>query len=216
MSWRFIIAVLLIAAGVSTWGGLQFGNWLIAHGPEKAEYHNEPPLAKLPVLDANGRPYSAQPPQPLVDGHLGYQQSIPPVDWQIKSDESANATPNLNIAMATTTITMDQAKLIAGGGSTQGANLAGIADVSSLVGGKPSAQAPIQPVDVPPPPPAPEQTPDPNTSRNWQGQFHRALEICSQKGFFERPSCAWDARNQYCEPNHAWGKVRDCPAKKSF
>jgi hypothetical protein len=215
MSWRFIFAVLLIAAGASAWGGLQLGNWLIAHGPEKAVYHNEPPMPKVPVLDANGHPYSAQPPQPLVNGQLGDEPKIPPVDWQIKPDESANATPNLNIAMATTTITMDQAKLIAGGGNTQGNNLSGIADASSLVGGKP-ANAPLQPVDVPPPPPPPDQTPAPNTSGNWQAQFHRALQICAQKGFFERPSCAWDARNQYCEPNHAWGKVRDCPAKKGF
>ncbi|HEU0229119.1 MAG TPA: hypothetical protein VFR20_00980 [Burkholderiaceae bacterium] len=216
MSWRFIIAVLLIAAGASAWGGLRLGNWLIAHGPEKAILHNEPAMPKVPVLDANGHAYSAQPPQPLADGQLGYQQPIPPVDWHVQQADAATAQPNLNIAMATTTITMDQAKLIAaGGGSTQGANLSGIADVSGLVGGKP-AKAPLQPVDVPPPPPPPDQMPTPNTNRNWQARFHKALEICSKQGFFDRPSCAWAARNQYCEPNHAWGKVRDCPAKKEF
>src|SRR3546814_7074076 len=64
---------------------------------------------------------------------------------------------------------------------------------------------------VPPPPPPPRQSPTPDG--NWQAEFQRALKICSQKGFFDRPSCSWDARNQYCEPNNAWGKVPDCPAK---
>ncbi|TAM86289.1 MAG: hypothetical protein EPN41_10220 [Candidimonas sp.] len=217
MSWRFIFVVLLIAAGVSAWGGIQFGDWLIAHGPEKAIVHNEPVLPKLLTLNANGQPVTARPPQPLVDGQLGLQQPPPPVDWKIESSESATAQPNLNIAMATTAITMDQAKLIASeGNSTQGANLSGIADASSLVGRK-APPAPLQPVDVPPPPPPPDQTPHSTyTSKGWQARFQEALRVCSEKGFFERPSCAWAARNQYCEANRAWGKVRDCPAKKSF
>ena len=43
--------------------------------------------------------------------------------------------------------------------------------------------------------------------------FQAALQACSALGFFDRPSCAWAARNKYCEPNNGWGRVRDCPAK---
>jgi len=219
MSWRFIFAVLLIAAGASAWGGMRLGDWLIAHGPEKAILHNEPPVSKVPVLDANGLPYVAQPPQPLADGRMGVPEPPAPVDWAISADQSAAQEPNLTIALATTSISMDEAKLIAssGGNGSSSANLAGIADVSNLgLGGKSQGakeeaapKPPLQPVDVPPPPPPPE----PTMPRNWQAEFQHELKVCGQESFFDRPSCAWAARNKYCGANDAWGKVRDCPAK---
>src|SRR3546814_15837278 len=122
MSWRFISVVLLIAIGVSAWGGIHLGDWLIAHGPEKVAYQNKATLPKVPVLDANGLPYVAQPPQPLVDGHFGVPNPPQSTDWKITTTQSAAEVPNLNIALATTTITMDEAELIASNsqGGTQG------------------------------------------------------------------------------------------------
>jgi hypothetical protein len=213
MSWRLIIVVLLVAAGVSAWGGVRLGDWLIANSPEKPILHNEPLLPKVPVLDANGKPTTMQPPQPLVDGHFGVPQEPQSINWDISPEQSAADAPNLNIALATTTITMDEAKLIASGqgNTSQSSNLQGIADVGSLGLGGGHVKQPLQPVDVPPPPPPPAQTSLANN--NWQQQLQQALNVCAQKGFFDRPSCAWDARRQYCEPNNAWGKIKNCPAR---
>src|SRR5690606_24626630 len=67
MSWRIIFAVLIVMAGASAWGGLRLGDWLVAHGPVAPPVLVHPELANdVPVLDANGLPYTAQPPQPLV------------------------------------------------------------------------------------------------------------------------------------------------------
>jgi hypothetical protein len=212
MSWRFIIAVLLVAAGASAWGGLRLGDWLIAHGPENAEVHNEPPVSTVPVLDANGLPFVAVPPQPLVDGHLAVPDKIPPITWEIPQ-QSVASNPNPTVALATTPITMDQAKQIAATGSSN-PGLVGIADVGNLgLEGGAAAKQPIQPVEMPAPPPPPSPTATAESNKNWQASFHQAMQTCSAQSFFDRPSCAWAARNKYCGPNNAWGKVRDCPAK---
>jgi len=68
----------------------------------------------------------------------------------------------------------------------------------------------VPPMFVPPPPPPPVVTP---RNQSWQASLRQDLQACSAQGFFDRPSCAWAARNKYCEPNNAWGKVGDCPAK---
>lgn len=47
----------------------------------------------------------------------------------------------------------------------------------------------------------------------WMGTLKEELARCAELGFFERPECAWAARKQYCEPNHGWGKVKECPAQ---
>ena len=69
MSWRLIFAFLLLAAGASAWGGLQLGDWLIAHGPAQIQTPApHPELDQATVLDANGKPYVASAPQVLPDG----------------------------------------------------------------------------------------------------------------------------------------------------
>jgi len=47
----------------------------------------------------------------------------------------------------------------------------------------------------------------------WQARLRQDLQACDAESFFDRPSCAWAARNRYCTPNNAWGRVADCPAK---
>lgn len=47
----------------------------------------------------------------------------------------------------------------------------------------------------------------------WVTRLDEELAQCAQLGFFERPECAWTARKQFCEPNHGWGKVKECPAQ---
>lgn len=217
MSWRFMIVVLLAAAGASVWGGLRLGDWLVAHGPAAKTVSGEPLVATVPVLDANGKPYVAQPPQPQVNGQLKVPEPIPPVDWKIPEKSLAGLSTNGIVDLATTTITMDEAKQIAAGSGRQA--LTGIADVSGLNLGGDSKTSPvtqpIQPIEVPgvPPPTTTAPAAPVNTSKAWQASLRQEILACSAQSFFDRPSCAWAARNKYCEPNNAWGKVHDCPAK---
>lgn len=213
MSWRLIFVFLVLSAGASAWGGLQLGDWLIAHGPAQSQTTQStelthPELAgKTPVLDANGKPFVASAPQPLSDGRQGVPQQPPPTDWQIQA--ASLMSENRPIAMATTTISMDEAIALAQRQMDAGSGgLQGIANVGNL------GNQTIQPIDVTTPPP-PSTAPSVRNDGNWQQAFQTELKACENLGFFSRPSCAWAARNKYCEPHHAWGKVTDCPAKKS-
>lgn len=217
MSWRLILVALLLVAGASAWGGLQLGNWLVAHGPAAPVIEEHPELSSVPVLDANGLPYVAQPPQPLVNGQLGVPELPDHFSWEVSEASIEEIKSNPSIAIATTTITMDEARQIAEFmGGAQG--LQGIADVGNLGlgAGQPAGQnMPLQPIEVAPPPPPPPAmvTPQGSNGNQWQASLRQELQACSALGFFDRPSCAWAARNKYCEPNNGWGRVRDCPAK---
>lgn len=214
MSWRFIFAILVLAAGASAWGGLRLGDWLVAHGPVAPVPPERPELSAVPVLDANGLPYVAQPPQPLLNGQQGVPDAPTAIAWQIPETSLDETTSNPAIPVATTPITMGEAQLIAQANSAA-PGLQGIADVGSLGLGASASngqKAPLQPIEVAPPPPPPPVAAAGN-NQAWQASLRQDLQACSAQGFFDRPSCAWAARNKYCEPNNAWGRVRDCPAK---
>jgi hypothetical protein len=206
MSWRLIFAILLVTAGVSAWGGLQLGDWLIAHGPEAPIAPTAAQAASVPVLDAEGKPYAATAPLPLSDGRLGVPAPPPPVNWAIVATPLIESAPP--IALATTTISMDEAIQLASMNQQDG--LQGIADASVLGGGSQT----VQPIDIRTAPP-PAQPPATANQGAWQAAFQRELNACAQVGFFSRPSCAWATRNKYCEPNRAWGQVEGCPARGS-
>lgn len=229
MSWRLIFAILVIALGASAWGGIRLGEWLVAHGPVKPEIKTTPPeLADVPVLGADGKPFTAVAPQPLVDGRLGIPEPPEPVQWEVQSAGLAQLQAETPISLATTTISMEEAIEIA---NANPYGLRGLADVGDLLGEMQGQAAPggdvipgtgvhtsaqmVQPVDitVPPPPPPPAAGGGPATGGNWQAALAKELQACSRLGFFERPSCSWAARNKYCEPNNAWGRTRDCPAR---
>src|SRR5690606_22705351 len=142
---------LIIAAGASAWGGLRLGDWLVAHGPVAPVMPEYPELSTVPVLDANGLPYVAQPPQPLVSGQLGVPEAPEQIAWEIPQTSLEDTKNNPNIEVATTTITMEEAMQIAQSGG--GAALQGIADVSGLgLGGSaPAGQnTPLQPIEMAP------------------------------------------------------------------
>ncbi|MFA5663032.1 hypothetical protein [Castellaniella sp.] len=213
MSWRLIIAFLLLAAGFSAWGGLQLGDWLIAHGPTQIQMPaHHPELDSSASLDAQGRPFVATAPQLLPNGRQGVPSMMPPVDWSIETTSlMEQAGP---IALATTTITLDQAieqAALRQMGGTPADPLAGI--------GVPGGGHFVQPIDVTEPSMSPDGPPVGRTGQvgggSWQAEFRAELKACENVGFFSRPSCAWAVRNQYCEPNAAWGKVEGCPARKS-
>lgn len=204
MSWRLIFAILLLSAGAAAWGGLQLGDWLVAHGPTLVQSPVAPSVADpVPVLGADGKPYVATAPQPLSDGRQGVPEMQPPVDWSLHA-VSLMDDEMPRIALATTTITLDEAIALAS--QNQMDNLQGIANIAGLEPGHE-----IQPIDVSPQAPAPAAT----SGTSWQAEFQAELRACESLGFFSRPSCAWAARNKYCEPHQAWGQVSGCPSKKS-
>lgn len=208
MSWRLIFVVLLTVLGLSAWGGYALGNWLIEHGPVRvpsvATFEDFSPQ---PTLGADGKPFTAQPPQPLVNGRLGIPEAPESLDWQIKNSRDLFA-ENPPIALAKTTISMSEAIRITGRDKQEG-RLQGLARLDR-----------IQPIEADEPPPPPSQDvvetdPTPHQGGNWQAELRRELNECKQLGFFKRPSCSWEARNKYCGPNNAWGQVSECP-KKDF
>lgn len=205
MSWRILILMLLLAAGFSTWGGISAGHWLVAHAPEA------PPLPELlddendAVLDADGNPYVAQAPQPLVNGRLGVPEPLEPINWEVAEKSLAHYRFSSPISIGTTTISMEQAIDIAQG---DGITIAGMASVGDLLN-RDGSQS-IQPIDIPD---IENTKPEQSQNTNWQQDLHQALEACKSEGFFSRPTCAWNARNKYCGPNNAWGKIDACPAK---
>lgn len=218
MSWRFIFAILIISLGASAWGGIRLGEWLVAHGPVKPEMKETPPeLAEVPVLGADGKPFTAIAPQPLVDGRLGVPEPPELVHWEMEAPSVAETQAQTPISLATTTISMEEAIQIA---DSNPHGLKGLADVGDLMAGAAGStpmEVPgtgfIQPVDIAAPPPPPPVATGPEVGGNWQAALSQELQACSRLGFFERPSCSWSARNKYCEPNNAWGRTRDCPAK---
>ncbi len=211
MSWRFLTLVLLVIAGFSAWGGINLGNWLVAHGPASPLPVEEDTLDGVAVLNADGKPFTAQPPQPLVDGRLGIPDGSGNVDWNVPARSLIHDDVLPPIAIATTTITMEQARAIAEGDY----GLEGLVSISDLLTHLQGDTGAVQPVDLPPAPAtaAPRASGGSVTAGNWEAALHQEIQACSRLGFFERPSCAWAARNRYCEPNKAWGKTPDCPAK---
>ena len=219
MSWRFIFVILIISLGASAWGGVQLGEWLVAHGPVKPEVKSTPvELSEVPVLDADGKPFVAVAPQPLMNGSLGVPEEPEPIEWEITPPSLAQMQNETPISLATTTISMEEAVQIA---NANPHGLKGLADVGDLLGDtgqvarsnapQQGGQQFVQSIDVTqpaaPPPPAPRG------GGNWEASLRQELQACSKLGFFDRPSCSWAARNKYCEPNNAWGRTRDCPAK---
>lgn len=225
MSWRFLLALLALLIAASAWGGLRLGEWLVANGPLTMTA-GRTETATVEVLDANGKPFAPQPPQPLVDGRLAIPQPAEPVTWEIAADSLNTLFSNNLISIATTRITMAEAEQIA---ALENGRLVGIADVGDLISniekqqGRPGA-LPIQPVEIPSDllaeasPPGGAATGNkgaakPAGNTRWLDELRNELQVCNSQGFFDRPSCSWAARNKYCTPNNAWGYVAECPAK---
>lgn len=229
MSWRLLFATLLVAVGAAAWGGIQLGDWLVAHAPQAspAPGQEENAWSQQPVLDANGRPYVAQPPQPRVDGTLGVPERPAGHEWTIPTVSLFDTVTDPAVQLSRSSVSMDEARQIAAHSDVPLPS--GNSDVTTLdlaamggqqPGGPPTAQGPIQAapgVGLNPQPlvaQAPGQVAGQGAaSGSWQDALRRELAVCADKGFFERPTCSWNARNRYCAPNRAWGTIAECPPK---
>ncbi|MFD4839055.1 hypothetical protein ACFWP0_16230 [Achromobacter sp. NPDC058515] len=81
----------------------------------------------------------------------------------------------------------------------------------AMVPGPPASETPV-PTDAPRPTLRVTEIPMQNPLA-WVDALKGELARCADLGFFERPDCAWTARKQFCEPNHGWGAVKECPTQ---
>jgi len=233
MSWRLLFLTLLLAVGAAAFGGVQLGDWLVAHAPMAA-----PPPGQdaadpdRVVLDANGRPYVAQPPQPRVDGTLGVPEGPRGAEWQVPTVSLFDTVTDPSVSLARDGLSEAEARELAEASSALPAGPADVVTVDLVrpgEGSRPQAipgQPPIVPIvpGLPPPPdsaavaqaapmpPAPGQPAAPG-QQDWRDALRRDLQQCASQGFFDRPSCSWAARNKYCAPNRAWGTIPECPRR---
>ncbi len=222
MSWRLLFLTLLIAVGASALAGMQLGDWLVQRAPVAVPAPGEDdPDPEDTVLDANGRPYMQQPPQPLVNGTLGVpEQPTADANWQISTVSLFETTSDPNVLISRNRLGAGEAQRLA---QAAGDRLQGPQDVLTVEAARPGegsnpspipGQAPLTYAD----PAMQGQTQNPSaaaTQPGWHQAFQAEMAKCSQAGFFDRPTCAWNARNRYCAPNNAWGKVDGCP-RRSF
>lgn len=228
MSWRVLIVFLLLAALASWQGGIQLGEYLISRAPESIASSSRPKESNDQLLDANGKPFTAQPPQPRVDGTLGSPRERSAIDWKI--------TPSLATQFSEdpTAMKVDADGHVITEGAEGGYERR---DHELSAGGKglPSGQNDIATLDIANPkqdasvgsarpypttgnnsanatPPVVAQQPRP-AQLTWQQRLKADLDQCASQGFFQRPTCIQNARNRYCAPNNAWGKNPDCPAR---
>ncbi|QDQ88360.1 hypothetical protein FMZ60_12695 [Alcaligenaceae bacterium SJ-26] len=223
MSWRILILILAIFLGLSAWGGMKLGDQLVANAPIAEAPPNQSGLGTdEPVLDADGKAYTAQPPQPRVDGTLG----VPPTADTIRTADADSAPlkslfdapTEASILISRDPLTKDELARI----MNLEADSAGVQQQFVLVPppGQGNQLPALQPIELP----ASEQAAAATAatagndaqSGNWQQALRAELARCAETGFFERPTCAWNARNHYCEPNNGWGTIAECPRRNRF
>lgn len=227
MSWRFLFVFLLLTALAAWQGGIQLGEWLIARAPDSIASTSRPKESNELILDANGKPFTAQPPQPRVDGTLGPVRERTEIDWALdarvadpfsaESTEMKIDADGMPIEASEGNYEKRDNELFPGGSSLpsgqrdiatldvantkQDTNQAGRQQANA---GSGSENSSIQ--QAAPTRPAPQ---------TWQQALKNDLNQCASLGFFQRPTCVQNARNRYCAPNNAWGKTADCPARSS-
>ena len=210
MSWRVLI-VFLMLAGVASWqGGVQLGNWLVTRAPDTVASVADKDYNLL-KLDAFGRPITAQPPQPRIDGTLGVPRALDPIEWAIEAvtAEDFDTDPNRMKVEGDEDDDEDTAK--DGSETADAKRLARNTRESSE--NTPSAAPPSNSMTRPTAPPVPPGITV--TVISWQQTLKQELEQCGKLGFFQRPTCLQSARSKYCAPNDAWGKTADCPARQN-
>ena len=208
MSWRVLIVFLVLAAVASWQGGVQLGNWLVTRAPDTvasvADKDN-----KILKFDALGRPITAQPPQPRIDGTLGVPRELDPIEWAIEAvtAEDFETDPNRMKVEGDD----DDDEVSDGSETSDAKRLARNTKESSdnTASAAPSSNSTTRPT-APPVPPGITVT-----VISWQQTLKQELEQCGKLGFFQRPTCLQSARSKYCAPNDAWGKTADCPARQN-
>lgn len=209
MSWRVLI-VFLMLAGVASWqGGVQLGNWLVTRAPDTVASVADKDYKTL-KLDALGRPITAQPPQPRIDGTLGVPREIEPIEWAIEAVTADDFDTDPN-RMKVESDDDDEDTVSEGSETADARRLARNTKErsDSTENSTPSSGSTVRPA-APPVPPGITVT-----VISWQQSLKQEIDQCGKLGFFQRPTCLQNARSKYCAPNNAWGKTADCPARQN-
>lgn len=209
MSWRVLI-VFLVLAGVASWqGGVQLGNWLVTRAPDTVASVSDKDYKTL-KFDALGRPITAQPPQPRIDGTLGVPRELVPIEWAIEAITADDLETDPNRMKVEGDEDDDESTVSEGSETADAKRSARDARERS----DPAANSAVtsDPARRPAAPPVPPGITV--TVISWQQSLKQELEQCSKVGFFQRPTCLQNARNKYCAPSDAWGKTADCPARQ--
>ena len=208
MSWRVLI-VFLMLAGVASWqGGVQLGNWLVTRAPDTVASVADKDYRTL-KLDALGRPITAQPPQPRIDGTLGVPRELDPIEWAIEAVTAEDFETDPNRMKVEDDEDDDTANDGSETADAKRAERNAKERSDNAATSAPSSGATTRPT-APPVPPGISVT-----VISWQQSLKQELEQCGKLGFFQRPTCLQNARSKYCAPNDAWGKTADCPARQN-
>jgi hypothetical protein len=208
MSWRVLIVLLVLAAVASWQGGVQLGNWLVTRAPDTVASVADKDYKTL-KLDALGRPITAQPPQPRIDGTLGVPRELDPIEWAIEAVTADDFETDPN-RMKVDDDEDDEGTASEGSETSDAKRSARNAreradPAANSAGASDSARRPT----APPVPPGITVS-----VISWQQSLKQELEQCAKVGFFQRPTCLQNARNKFCAPNDAWGKTADCPPRQ--
>lgn len=203
MSWRALILFLIVIVFGASVGGIMLGEWLVESSPAVV---NRTVTAGAkdpePVLDADGKPFAAQPPQPLVDGTLGVPKTRTETEWKISETAVVDVQDGALRQLDTVS------------GLPPGPTDIGTVDVSNTsTSNMPTTGGASTPSPAPPSRPATTPTQPAPSSASWLQSLRKEMGQCDSLGFFQRPTCIQHARNRYCNPNNAWGKVPECPAR---
>lgn len=221
MSWRVLFATILLALGAAAWGGIQLGDWLVAHAPKASAAPGQEALtSQEPILDANGRPYVAQPPQPRLDGSLGVPDKPAGPSWAVPTVSLFETTRDPSIQISRDNISLEEARDLAAASNVplpSGASDVTTLDLQALpptTTATPVNQGSYTVAGINAAPGTAATATGSSQSNNWQAALDRELAQCANEGFFQRPTCSWNARNKYCEPNRAWGTIAQCPPRQ--
>ena len=218
MSWRLLILTLIIAAAGAAVGGIELGEWLITRAPETIASVSGSKSNQDLVLDANGKPFRAQPPQPRIDGTLGVPREMAAVEWTITAVIATQLPQDANAMLVGDESDKTTQELPAAGTGLASSN----GEMSTIdVSG--ARQSPATGNATTPPAanlasqgavkPVPGQAVAQPTEQTWQQLLKKDIDQCGRLGFFQRPTCVQNARNKYCTPNNGWGKTPDCPPR---
>ena len=229
MSWRTLLVFLLLA-GVASWqGGIQLGEWLVSRAPESIASASSIKETKDQVLDANGKPFTPQPPQPRIDGTLGIPRTSMPVEWTI-TPVIASASDVGSLPMAVDNegnYERRDNELAAGGaGLSQSESDIATLDIAASPSRTPPSGTPSTPARPSTAKPKfvfeeirTSENTDPTkapvvTVYSWTQNLKKEIDQCANIGFFQRPTCVQNARNKFCGPNNGWGRTADCPPRE--
>jgi hypothetical protein len=224
MSWRFLIIFLVIMLAAAGMAGVGVGEWLVAKAPVSldAARNNLPEPESKTVRDSSGRAIIPEAPQPLIDGGLGVPPQAKALLWEVQPNSLFDGfiDPMVIISRDGQSYTVGDMLSNAGQDLPQGPTDIQTLDVTQVGAAiptrAPGASSP-QPLPLLPPQLAQSaqsaQSATPRQTLSWQEQLKEAVEKCDAGSFFDLPSCMERARDRFCTPNKAWGKIALCPAR---